>query len=199
MATSKSILAKWHERAVGKTPPARRCPIFPTHLLRSREMAPEGDVYVQTRYDHEANILTKLEKIVTKAGLVPWPKLMQNLRATRERELLAVYPAKDVTSWLGNSPDVANKHSTMTMQARLDRAITDGAVIEGVTRVTPSQARQSWGGLSKVPQTLLENRPLDADTKKADQGNLANNWVCLQLALADLPLSYPARTRTLND
>jgi Zinc-binding domain of primase-helicase len=57
-----------------KTPPVRRCPIFPElrpHLLRAREMAPEGAVYVQTRYDHEANILTTLEKIVTKAGLVP--------------------------------------------------------------------------------------------------------------------------------
>jgi hypothetical protein len=71
---------------------------------------------------------------------------MQNLRATRETELLAHYPAKDVTSWLGNSPDVANKHYAMTMQASFDRAITDGGVIEGLTRVTPSQARQSHGG-----------------------------------------------------
>ena len=74
-----------------------------------------------------------MEKIVTKAGLVPWPKLMQNLRATRETELLAHYPAKDVTSWLGNSPAVAAKHYSMVMQESFDRAITDGAKIAGVT------------------------------------------------------------------
>jgi integrase len=100
-----------------KTPAVRRCPIFPElrpHLLRAREMAPEGAIYVQTRYSHDANITTTLEKIILKAGLTPWPKLMQNLRATRETELLAHYPAKDVTSWLGNSPEVANRHYAMT-------------------------------------------------------------------------------------
>ncbi|MGB7329539.1 MAG: phage integrase SAM-like domain-containing protein, partial [Rubripirellula sp.] len=56
-----------------KTPPVRRCPIFPElrpHLLRAREMAPQGAEYVQNRYTHDANILTTLEKIVTRAGLV---------------------------------------------------------------------------------------------------------------------------------
>ena len=103
-----------------KTPPVRSCPIFPElrqHLLRAKEMAPDGAEFVQTRYSHDANILTTLEKIVTRAGLVPWPKLMQNLRATRETELLAHYPAKDVTSWLGNSPAAAAKHYSMVMQA----------------------------------------------------------------------------------
>lgn len=78
---------------------------------------------MQTRYSHDANILTTLEKIVSETGLVPWPKLMQNLRATRESELLAHYPAKDVCSWRGNSPTVANKHYAMTMQASFDRAV----------------------------------------------------------------------------
>lgn len=75
-----------------KTPPVRSCPIFPElmpHLLRAREMAPAGAEFVQNRYTPDANLLTTLAKIVTKAGLGPWPKLMQNLRATRETELLA--------------------------------------------------------------------------------------------------------------
>lgn len=86
-------------------------------------MAPACAERVQTRYSHDANILTTLEKIVSETGLVPWPKLMQNLRATRESELLAHYPAKDVCSWRGNSPTVANKHYAMTMQASFDRAV----------------------------------------------------------------------------
>ena len=39
--------------------------------MRAREMAPEGAEYVQTRYGHEDNILTMLDKIITSAGLVP--------------------------------------------------------------------------------------------------------------------------------
>jgi hypothetical protein len=96
-------------------------------------MAPEGAVYVQTRYGVSDNILTTMEKIIERASLVPWQKPMQNLRATRETELLAHYPAKDVTSWLGNSPEVANNHYAMTMHASFDRAITDGAKVLGVT------------------------------------------------------------------
>jgi len=111
-----------------------------------------------------------LEKIITRAGLVPWEKPMQNLRATRETELLAHYPAKDVTSWLGNSPDVANKHYAMTMQASFDRAVTDGAVIEGVTRKVESGVAKSLP--PKLPRTLQDNPPLDEDTKKPIQKTL---------------------------
>ena len=131
-----------------KTPPVRRCPIFPElrlHLMRAREMAPAGAIYVQTRYGHSDNILTTLDKIIIRAGLVPWGKPMQNLRATRETELLAHYPAKDVTSWLGNSPEIANKHYAMVMQASFDRAVTEGAKIAGVT---------SGGTFKSTPESI---------------------------------------------
>lgn len=205
MRSHESRIQKWQDIDLAnnvmmvrshKTPPVRRCPIFPElrpHLLRAREMAPEGAEYVQTRYTHDANILTTMEKIVIKAGLVPWPKLMQNLRATRETELLAHYPAKDVTSWLGNSPDVANRHYAMTMQASFDRAILEGAKIAGVTAGVPGEVPP------KVPQTLQDDAPLNEDTKKADAENPEDNWVCLASAVADLPLSSPARTRKTGE
>lgn len=172
-----------------KTPPIRSCPIFPElrpHLLRAREMAPPGAEYVQTRYSPDANILTTMEKIVIGSGVVPWPKLMQNLRATRETELLAHYPAKDVCSWLGNSPDVANKHYAMTMQASFDRAVIDGAGIAGVTCGVPEKKVPL-----KVPQTLQDNQGNDETTKKADAEKPAENWVCLASALGDLTSQLP--------
>lgn len=177
-----------------KTPPVRSCPIFPElrqHLLRTREMAPAGAEFVQTRYRHDANIQTTLTKIVTKAGLVPWPKLMQNMRATRETELLAHYPAKDVTSWLGNSPNVANKHYAMTMQASFNRAIDDGAKLPGITAEVGIKKVPL-----KVPQTLQEMGRQDKTPKSAESGNPVNNWVCLASSIADLLENYPARTRT---
>ncbi len=139
-----------------KTPPVRRCPIFPElrpHLMRAKQHATKGAVYVQTRYGHDDNILTTMEKIVIRAGLVPWEKPMQNLRATRETELLSHYPAKDVTGWLGNSPTVANNHYAMPMQESFDRAVKDGAKIIGVTsggqaKLTPkrTQTTHAIGG-----------------------------------------------------
>lgn len=177
-----------------KTPPVRCCPIFPEllpHLLRAREMAPAGAEYVQTRYSPDANLLTTLAKIVTKAGLAAWPKMMQNLRATRETELLANYPTKDVTSWLGNSPAVAQRHYAMTTQASFDRATAEGAQLLGVAAGVPQPIAPL-----KVPQTSADmagNQPL---TKTAAAENPVNSWVCLASAVADLPFSNPARTRT---
>jgi hypothetical protein len=52
-----------------------------------------------------------------------WPKLYQNLRATRQTELLAQFPAKDVCDWLGNSQAVAMKHYAMPTDDSLQRAI----------------------------------------------------------------------------
>ncbi len=51
--------------------------------------------------------------IIERAGATPWRKLFQDLRATREIELMARYPAKDVSSWLGNSTPVAMKYQAM--------------------------------------------------------------------------------------
>ena len=150
------MLARSH-----KTPPVLSCPIFPElrpHLLRAREMAEAGAEFVQTRYRADANIGTTLEKIITKAGLVPWPKLLQNLRATRETELLAHYPTKDVTSWLGNSPAVAQKHYAMVTQASFERAAADGAKLVGITSGVPAEKVPP-----KVPQTsadMVGNPPL---------------------------------------
>ncbi|TWU42930.1 hypothetical protein Q31b_19630 [Novipirellula aureliae] len=174
-----------------KTPPVRVCPIFPElrqHLLRAKEMAPEGAEYVQTRYRHDANIGTTLEKIITRAGLVPWPKLLQNLRATRETELMAKYPAKDVTSWLGNSPQVANKHYAMTMQASFDRAIAEGARIAGVTAAVGGNLEKVP---LKVPQTLQDKGRNPETRKKPKRENPVNNWVCLASALGGIATKLP--------
>lgn len=57
-----------------KSPAVRTCPIFPElrlHLMRAKEMAPSGAMYVQTRYAVEANPCTTLRKMIVKAGLKP--------------------------------------------------------------------------------------------------------------------------------
>ncbi len=102
-----------------KTPAERICPIFPElrpHLVRSRRAARDGVELVQTTFRLEQNIAPAIEAVTRRAGIALWQKPMQNLRASRETELMARFPQKDVTSWLGNSPRIANKHYAMVMQ-----------------------------------------------------------------------------------
>lgn len=92
---------------------SRQIPIFPElrpYLLKVREQA-DGAFWVITRYRQaNANLRTQLERIIRKARLDPWPKLFQNLRATRETELAETYPLHVVCAWIGNSKAVAAKH-----------------------------------------------------------------------------------------
>ena len=92
----------------------RWVPIFPElkpYFAEAFELAPEGALYVITRYrDAKVNLRTQLLRILRRAGLEPWPKLFQNLRATRETELAKVYPIHVVCAWIGNTERIAAKH-----------------------------------------------------------------------------------------
>lgn len=75
------------------------------------DAAPEGSTYVITRCrDAKRNLRTQLERTIRKAGLTPWPRLWQNLRASCATELAAEHPAPVAAYWLGHSVIVANKH-----------------------------------------------------------------------------------------
>jgi hypothetical protein len=62
------------------------------------------------------NSRTRFAKIIAKAGVEPWPKLFQNLRATRQTELAGEHPAHVVCDWMGNSQAVASKHYLHTTE-----------------------------------------------------------------------------------
>jgi integrase len=92
----------------------RQIPIFPElrpYLEAVREQAgPDGE-YVITRYRQlNVNLRTQLMKILKRAGIEPWPKLFQNLRASRETELTHEFPIHVVCAWIGNTPAIALKH-----------------------------------------------------------------------------------------
>jgi integrase len=92
----------------------RLVPLFPElqpYLEAAFELAPEGAVHVINRYsDTNANLRTQLRRIIRRAGLTPWPRLFQNMRASRETELTAEYPLHVVCAWIGNWALIAKKH-----------------------------------------------------------------------------------------
>jgi len=92
----------------------RYCPMFPEirfALGESFDLANDGAVHCVTRYGRKnENLRTEFTRIVKRAGLLPWPRLFHNLRATRRTELQESFPDHVVNKWLGQSSKVAEKH-----------------------------------------------------------------------------------------
>ncbi len=101
----------------------RIVPLFPLlrpHLEAAFDAAAEGDVYIfpekyrkrgqGKRGWNGANLRTTLGKVIRRAGVNPWPRLWQNLRASCESDLAQCFPLAVVTKWLGNTPSVAMRN-----------------------------------------------------------------------------------------
>ncbi len=70
---------------------------------------PTDYVFVKHR-DSEVNLRTELLRLIKKAGLEPWPKPFQNLRANALTDLCDLVNLPQACKWIGNSPDVAMRH-----------------------------------------------------------------------------------------
>jgi len=108
----------------------RWVPLFPElrpFLELAWDEAEPGTEYVITRYRAgNANLRTQLERIIERTGLKPWPKLFQNLRASRATELANEHPGHVAAAWLGHSTAVASKHYWQVTDHDFARA-TDGS------------------------------------------------------------------------
>jgi hypothetical protein len=102
-------------------------PLFPelrVLLDELDQLTPAGTEFVINRYrSAETNLRTQFQRIVTRAGLTVWPKLFHNLRATRQTELSDRFPAHVVSSWLGNSVQIATKHYLRTTDEHFAKAV----------------------------------------------------------------------------
>src|SRR4030095_16793767 len=115
------------------------------------DVAEEGAEYVITKHRHQdKNLRSQLERFIVRAGLKPWPKLFQNLRASRATELAAEHPAHVASEWLGHSRLLAQDHY---------RRVTD-ADFEKASRPHPQPSRDPGGlgggtkGGAQVAQTV---------------------------------------------
>ncbi len=79
-------------------------------LEQAYDAAPEGSVNVIKHCQGTKNYRKGLKEIILKAGLLPWPKLFNNLRSTRETELAKTYSLQAATAWIGNTPKIALGH-----------------------------------------------------------------------------------------
>jgi len=92
----------------------RWVPIFPElrpALEEAFDQAEPGTLHVIQRHRTDnANLRTQFRRIIRKAGLMPWPKLFQNLRASRETELANEFSLHKACAWIGNSAMIAKDH-----------------------------------------------------------------------------------------
>lgn len=117
--------------------PWRVVPLFPElrpYLEDAADLAPKDAEFFINRYrDKNANLRTQFNRILKRAGVTPWPRLFQNLRASRETELANEYPLHVVTAWLGNTPSVASKHYLQITDSHFAQASAQEADLGGAT------------------------------------------------------------------
>ena len=72
------------------------------------------------------NLRTTLEKIILRAGHKPWPRLLQNLRASCATDWVERHPAHVAAAWLGHSPAVAAAHYLQARNHHFDDVVRGG-------------------------------------------------------------------------
>jgi hypothetical protein len=98
---------------------------FTTSVFGSQPttLAQRGDAIQRSGRHKNINLRTQLLRIIEKAGLTPWPKLFQNLRASRATELAKEHPGHVAAEWLGHSTKVAANHYWQTTYEDFARAL----------------------------------------------------------------------------
>lgn len=128
------------------------------HLEEAYELADPGAVHVITRRRNPTmNLRTQLLRIIGRAKLTPWPRLFQNLRSSRQTELVETFPIQTVCAWIGNSPEVARKHYLKVLPEHFEQARAEAA----------HQAAQS-PAISGDQQGSAGTEKMDSDAKTAD-------------------------------
>ena len=149
----------------------RICPLFPeleACLLEVFEQSEAGQTHVITIYnENNSNLRTQAIRIIKRSGVKVWPKLFNNLRSSRETELVETFPIHVVTEWLGNSPDIANKHYLQTHEEHFKTAIEIGGLNRGQTAaVTGQMSRRESQEENQGDDTTLLNAMIYESKKK---------------------------------
>jgi integrase len=154
---------------------SRIIPLFPElrePLLTLFDEAEPGTEYVIAGYRQGgANLRTQFERIITRAGLKPWPRLFHNLRASRETELMREYDLATVCRWIGNSPAVAAQHYATSID--LDSDFRRAASLPSAEAQQKAQQPASDSDEQGKP-----TEPAKAQNTLENPGNVAGRQLC---------------------
>ena len=130
------------------------CPELRAILADAFERAePGATLVVPSAGRATVNLRTHLERIITKAGHKPWPRLLQNLRASCETDWVEKYPAHVVAPWLGHSPKVAAQHYLMSREHHFEHVVNGGGATAATTAERPTAGPPSCDAYYDAPAT----------------------------------------------
>ncbi len=138
----------------------RLVPIFPELRPYLEEAWDPSAVHVITRNQGAGiNLRTQLLRIIGRAGLKPWEKLFQNLRASRETELASRFPMHVVCAWIGNSQRIAAKHYLQVTDGDFDAAIQTARQTAHLTPKTAQNTAQYGARPEHAPNEKTPENP----------------------------------------
>ncbi len=108
----------------------RTCPIFPAlakHLEAMVDAAEPGEEFrcplISTGQISKNYLDQRLKAAIGRAGFEPWPRLWNNLRATRATEIDDQFGSKAEREWIGHGAEVALRHYLMVTDEKWNRAV----------------------------------------------------------------------------
>ena len=140
-----------------------------------------------------ANLRTQFLKLITKAGLEPWPRLFHSMRASRQTELEGSFPSHVVCSWIGNSVAIAKAsyllitedHYKQAADRTAPQSEPEESPKSGANRVLKTTRATEKSVLKASPQGVrIEHAKNDGDQGK-HRGNPAFCQLLLTLEMED--------------
>ena len=171
---------------------SRIIPLFPElvgPLMDASEQADDGAEYVieihrakkiKTKAGNwsQANLRTTFAKFVKRAGLKQWPRLFQNLRASRETELSQTFPIQVVTEWIGNTPEIAMGHYLQVTEMDFQRATEKGTTLgtSPATKGTISGSPQEPHRTASNPENISLSREISTKKPTSQSKTVGFEW-----------------------
>lgn len=139
------------------------------YLTAVHAASPDGAEHVISKYrDSKVNLRTHMLRLIDRAGLKPWPRLWQNLRASRATELAAVHPAHVAAAWCGHTVEVATGHYWSVQDSDFDKARGDEKALPkalplprntaGFVRLPPEMSLQKTSENTEYAEKTSENK-----------------------------------------
>lgn len=150
-------------------------------LFERRTPGP-GDYVIATHRLGSSNYRTQFMRILRVAGVAPWPRLFQNLRASRQTEWMQAYDLATVCSWIGNSPEVAARHYAMSPDLNAD--FHRAAGLEQAQQKAQQSAAVNGGQERPEPSLALKRERRQVD----DVTGVVRDWPKLSVLVENLPV-----------
>ena len=110
-------------------------------LIGLRALSPDGRYVFSQRFrkSSNSNNFILMKKAIKRAGIIRWPRMRQNLRASCENDFLnSGFDERVVTQWVGHTVQISRKHYQKSVDDDYIRAV-EQARIAGTINGSPKE------------------------------------------------------------